>query len=44
MTIHLEIIPVISLVAGVAILLFPRLLAYIVAAYLIAAGILGMLT
>lgn len=43
MTLHIEIIPVISLVAGVAILLFPRLLNYIVAAYLIASGVLGFI-
>ena len=38
----LVISPVISLVAGIAILIFPRLLNYIVAAYLIIAGILGL--
>jgi len=42
MTIHIELIPVISIAAGVAILLFPRLLNYIVAAYLIAAGVIAM--
>lgn len=35
--------PLISLIAGIAILLFPRLLNYIVAAYLILAGILGLM-
>lgn len=34
--------PLISLVAGVLILLMPRLLNYIVAIYLIAAGLLGL--
>lgn len=34
--------PVIALVAGILILLFPRLLNYIVAVYLIAIGILGL--
>lgn len=34
--------PIISLVAGVAILLAPRLLNYIVAAYLIVIGVLGI--
>lgn len=34
--------PIISLVAGVAILLVPRLLNYIVAAYLIVIGVLGI--
>jgi hypothetical protein len=42
MTIHLEFVPIISIVAGVAILLAPRLLNYIVAAYLIAAGVLSL--
>jgi hypothetical protein len=34
--------PFIALVAGILILLFPRLLNYIVAVYLIAIGILGL--
>jgi hypothetical protein len=34
--------PVISLIAGIAILLVPRLLNYIVAIYLIIFGILGL--
>lgn len=34
--------PLISLVAGVLILLMPRLLNYIVAIYLIVAGLLGL--
>ena len=34
--------PIIALVAGVLILVMPRLLNYIVAIYLIAAGILGL--
>lgn len=42
MTIHLEIVPILSLVAGIAILLVPRLLNYIVAAYLIIAGLAGI--
>jgi hypothetical protein len=42
MTLHLEIVPVLSLVAGIAILLVPRLLNYIVAAYLILAGLAGL--
>lgn len=42
MTIHLELIPIISIAAGVAILFFPRLLNYIVATYLIVVGILGL--
>lgn len=42
MTIHLALTPLISLIAGVAILVAPRLLNYIVAAYLIAVGVLGL--
>lgn len=34
--------PVISLIAGILILIVPRLLSYIVAVYLILAGILGL--
>lgn len=41
MTIYVQ--PVIALVAGVAILVMPRLLNYIVAAYLIVFGVLGLL-
>ena len=46
MSINLELAhltPVLALVAGIAILLVPRLLSYIVAFYLIAIGILGLL-
>lgn len=43
MTLHLELVPVISLVAGIAILLQPKLLNYIVAIYLIIVGALGLL-
>lgn len=43
MTIHLGLIPALSLVAGVAILLVPRLLNYIVALYLIVIGVVGLL-
>jgi hypothetical protein len=35
--------PLVSLLAGVAILIWPRLLSYIVAFYLILFGILGLL-
>jgi hypothetical protein len=37
---HLQ--PIIALIAGVLILVMPRLLNYIVAIYLIAVGILGL--
>ena len=35
--------PLISLIAGILILVIPRLLSYIVAAYLIVVGALGLL-
>ncbi len=34
--------PVISLIAGILILIMPRLLSYIVAVYLIVMGVLGL--
>lgn len=43
MTLHLELVPVLSLVAGIAILIVPRLLNYIVAAYLILVGLAGLI-
>lgn len=42
MNLHLTIEPLVSLIAGVLILMMPRLLNYIVAAYLIVIGILGL--
>lgn len=42
MYIHLALEPLISLLAGILILIVPRLLNYIVAIYLIVMGILGM--
>lgn len=43
MTLHIEPIPVISLIAGILILIRPKLLNYVVAIYLIAVGVLGLL-
>lgn len=43
MTIHLDLVPLLSLVAGVLILVRPKLLNYVVALYLIAIGLLGLL-
>ncbi len=43
MTITLATAPLIALIAGGLILLMPRLLNYIVAVYLIAIGVLGLL-
>ena len=40
LTVHLT--PIISLVAGVLILLLPHLLTYIVAIYLIISGVIGL--
>lgn len=40
---HIQLVPVISLVAGILILVRPRLLNYIVAIYLIVVGVLGIL-
>jgi hypothetical protein len=43
MTIHsIALTPLISLIAGVLILVMPRLLNYIVALYLIVVGLLGL--
>jgi hypothetical protein len=42
MNIHLSIGPLISLVAGVLILIMPRLLNYIIAIYLIIIGLVGL--
>ena len=43
MNIHLGLAPIISLLAGILILVMPRLLNYIVAIYLIAIGLIGLL-
>lgn len=43
MTIHVALMPIVSLIAGIAILLVPRLLNIIVAVYLIVAGLAGLL-
>jgi hypothetical protein len=42
MTIHLGLAPLVSLIAGILILIMPRLLNYIVAIYLIVIGIIGI--
>lgn len=42
MTVHLSVIPLASLLAGVFILVMPRLLNFIVAIYLIAIGLIGL--
>lgn len=43
MTLHLDLIPVLSIIAGVLILLRPKLLNYVVAIYLIAVGVIQIL-
>ena len=43
MNITLSLAPLIALIAGVLILLVPRLLNYVVALYLIVIGILGLI-
>jgi len=42
MDITVNLAPLVALVAGIAILLVPRLLNYIVAAYLIVTGLIGL--
>ena len=42
MNINLSLAPLVSLVAGILILVVPRLLNYIVAAYLIVIGLIGL--
>lgn len=42
MNIHVALGPLISLVAGILILAMPRLLNYIIAIYLIIAGVIGL--
>jgi hypothetical protein len=42
MNIHLMLGPLISLIAGILILIMPRLLNYIVAVYLIIMGLIGL--
>ena len=42
MNIHLTLGPLVALIAGILILIMPRLLNYIVALYLIIIGIIGL--
>lgn len=42
MTIQVALQPLLALIAGILILLVPRLLNYIVAAYLIVVGVVGL--
>jgi hypothetical protein len=43
MNLHLSIGPLVSLIAGILILVMPRLLNYIIAIYLIIIGLIGLL-
>ncbi|HEY0721445.1 MAG TPA: DUF3096 domain-containing protein [Gammaproteobacteria bacterium] len=43
MNLHLQLVPLLTLIAGVAVLLVPQLLRYVVAAYLITIGVLGLI-
>jgi hypothetical protein len=43
MNIHLSLTPLISLIAGILILVMPKLLNFIVAIYLILVGVIGLL-
>ncbi len=43
MNLHMSLTPLVSLIAGVLILVIPRLLNYIVALYLIIIGLIGLL-
>lgn len=43
MNIHFAVTPVISLMAGILILMVPKLLSFIVATYLILIGLVGLL-
>lgn len=42
MNINLSLTPLISLIAGILVLVMPKLLNYIVAIYLIAVGLIGL--
>jgi hypothetical protein len=42
MNINLSLAPLVSLIAGILILIMPRLLNFIVAAYLIVIGLIGL--
>lgn len=42
MNIHLTLMPLVALIAGILILVMPRLLNYIIALYLIVIGVVGL--
>ena len=42
MTLHIELIPLLSIIAGILILMVPKLLNYVVAIYLIVIGLIQL--
>lgn len=42
MTLHIELIPILSIIAGILILMVPKLLNYVVAVYLIVIGLIQL--
>lgn len=42
MTLHIELIPILSIIAGILILIRPKILNYVVAVYLIAVGVIQL--
>ena len=42
MTLHLHLVPALSIIAGVVILVAPKILNYVIAIYLIVAGLVGL--
>ncbi len=42
MNIHITVVPLVSLIAGILILVMPRLLNFIIAIYLILVGLIGL--
>ena len=43
MNIHITLVPILSLIAGILILVMPKLLNYVVAIYLILIGVAGLM-
>jgi hypothetical protein len=42
MTLHVHLVPVMSILAGIVILVAPKILNYVIAIYLIVAGLVGL--
>lgn len=43
MNIHLEIVPIVSIIAGIVILVAPKILNYVIALYLILVGVVQLI-